>query len=120
MRTRFDIWQKQEILGYKNEKDEAHCGLCNECCKNSEVDVDYEIKNGLSYRTRKVNGKYYLQRRKKDRSCVYLLKTGCSIEKTKKPLVCRSFDCMDKEWQKNIPAGHKVWNIIQIKGKQGE
>ena len=95
------------------------CYECNACCVNSAVDVDYEVRSGIKYRTRKdKNGKYMLQHRR-DKSCVYLTKRGCSLEHNKKPGICRAFDCREAWCQAGFTTNHPIWAVIEQKfGKE--
>ena len=95
------------------------CGECNACCVHSNVDVDYEVRAGIKYRTRKdKNGKYMLQHRR-DKSCVYLTKRGCSLEHSKKPGICRAFDCRELWCQAGFTTNHPIWAVVEQKfGKE--
>ena len=96
-------------------KANVHCGECNACCINSAVDVDYEVRAGIKYRTRKdKNGKYLLQHRR-DKSCVYLTKRGCSLEHSKKPGICRAFDCRESWCQAGFTTNHPIWAVVEKK-----
>ena len=91
------------------------CGDCNSCCINSAVDVDYDVRAGIKYRTRKDNnGKYLLQHRR-DKSCVYLIKRGCSLEHSKKPGICRAFDCRESWCQAGFTTNHPIWAVVEQK-----
>ena len=96
------------------------CYECNACCVNSAVDVDYEVRAGIKYRTRNdKNGKYMLQHRR-DKSCVYLTKRGCSLEHNKKPGICRAFDCRASWCQAGFPTDHPIWEIVEQKFRKEE
>lgn len=111
-------WWTEEVItlsmaGYP--KANVPCGECHACCINSAVDVDYEVRAGVKYRTRKdKDGKYLLQHRR-DKSCVYLSKNGCSLEHSKKPGICRAFDCRASWCQAGFPTNHPIWEVVEQK-----
>ena len=111
-------WWTEKVItlsmgGYP--KANVPCGECYSCCVNSNVDVDYEVRAGVKYRTRKDNnGKYLLQHRR-DKSCVYLIKRGCSLEHSKKPGICRAFDCRESWCQAGFTTNHPIWAVVEQK-----
>jgi hypothetical protein len=92
------------------------CGQCTKCCENSLVDVTYEVKAGIPYRTQRHNAvpDQIILRRRANGHCVYLNKNGCSIEHSKKPAICRSFDCRDeRQYNTGTTQGKVIWIIGQ-------
>ena len=98
------------------------CGICRHCCMNSNVDVTYEVTAGVKYRIRKDkgnDGKILLQHRK-NKNCVYLGKKGCTLEDSKKPGVCRAYDCRNAYWYDGIPDGHPIWSVIEYHKRESK
>jgi Fe-S-cluster containining protein len=66
------------------------CGACTACCWNEVVPLT-AADNPRDYDTEWLNG-WRVLRHRPDGACVYLGKRGCRIW-TKRPKVCRAFDC---------------------------
>jgi len=59
---------------------------------------------------RSSEGWIVLQRRK-NKDCVYLVKGKCSLEHSKKPAICKAFDCREESFFSAKDTGSKVWII---------
>ena len=69
------------------------CGDCTLCCQGDLIFLHKEMGDRVSdYKVRRVSGFWVLQH-KPDGDCVYLdREKGCVIH-TRRPAICREFDC---------------------------
>lgn len=111
------LWTERVIVLSMGTSAKANvpCGACQQCCINSEVDVDYEVRAGIKYRVQTKKNQYgrFILRKRANGACVYLGDNGCTLENSKKPGVCRAYDCRDTYWHPGIPLDNPVWAIIE-------
>lgn len=70
-----------------------NCAGCRKCCLGDEILLDREQGDDPSqFKTRRRPDGAVAVARAKDGSCVYLGKSGCTIQ-TRKPAMCRAYDC---------------------------
>lgn len=68
------------------------CNGCTICCDRDAIFIDPELGDKVEdYQTIEFGG-FDILDHKKDGTCIYLEKEGCSIYE-KRPAVCREFDC---------------------------